>query len=142
VRDAVSARRSLADAPRGTETLLLVEDEEPVRRFSCQVLEMSGYVVLEARNGQEAIALGERYPNAIHLMLTDVVMPRMNGREAYERLVAHHPDMKVLYTSGHTDPAAVRQGEGPGEDTPFLCKPFTARLLATRVREVLDSLAP
>jgi nitrogen-specific signal transduction histidine kinase/CheY-like chemotaxis protein len=138
--DTIAARQSLAGIPRGTETVLLVEDEEQVRRFTCHVLENSGYVVIEARDGQEAIAVGEEYPQRIHLMLTDVVMPRMNGREAYERLVSHHPGMKVLFTSGYTDRAIVQEGGVLDEGIAFLRKPFSGHALATRVREILDGV--
>jgi PAS domain S-box-containing protein len=121
----------------GSETILLVEDEESVRQLARQILTMEGYTVVAAENGEAALALCERYEGLIHLLVTDVVMPRMSGRRLADQLAILRPETKVLYTSGYTDNAIVHQGEvDPG--TPFLQKPFTPTTLRSKVREVLD----
>lgn len=124
--------------PVGTETVLLVEDEEIVRSLAREVLEMTGYTVLEAGNGREALAVAEQHPEPIHLLLTDVVMPQINGREVAERLAAAHPQMKVLYVSGYTDQTIARHGVLEA-GLFFLQKPFSPSTLAQKVREVLDA---
>jgi signal transduction histidine kinase len=124
--------------PRGSETILLVEDEEMVRNLEREVLEAQGYRVLEARNARHALELAQEHAGAIHLLVTDVVMPELSGRELAEQLVALRPDSKVLYTSGYADDAIVRHGVlEPG--IAFLPKPLTPASLAHKVREVLDS---
>ncbi|MEW6368600.1 MAG: GAF domain-containing protein [Acidobacteriota bacterium] len=123
---------------RAVETILVVEDEPALRPVVREILEISGYQVLEAGSGEEAINLSSRYAGSIHLMLTDVVMPGMSGRELAERISAARPDMKVLYTSGHTDDAVIRHGVME-EGMHFLQKPFDLEGLARKVREVLDS---
>jgi CheY-like chemotaxis protein len=123
--------------PRGTETILLVEDEDPVRQLSRSVLEMLGYRVLEARNGPEALAVCDENRGAIHLMVTDVVMPQMSGRQVAERLAPLYPEMRVLYLSGYTDEAIGQHGL-LDVAVNFLSKPFTVEVLAQKVREVLD----
>jgi signal transduction histidine kinase/ActR/RegA family two-component response regulator len=130
------------DAPaqplRGLETILLVEDEEAVRDLARDVFTARGYTVLEARQGSEALRICERHAGPIHLMLTDVVMPEMSGRELADRLAVLRPGMKVLYMSGYTDNAVVHHGIlDPG--TIFLQKPFSPAVLAKKVREVLDA---
>lgn len=123
--------------PRGTETILLVEDEETVRTLAGRILTGAGYTVFKVDNGQAALQLSEQYTQPIHLLLTDVVMPHMSGRELAERLMAVRPDMKVLYMSGYTDNAIVRHDVlGPG--TAFLSKPFTPDTLTRKIREVLE----
>src|SRR5262249_14352970 len=99
---------------------------------------MNGYHVLEARHGAEAIEISERHRGPIHLMVTDVVMPQMSGRELAQRLLPVRPDMRVLYMSGYTDDAIVRHGV-LGAGMAFLSKPFTPEALAVKVREVLDA---
>jgi PAS domain S-box-containing protein len=125
-------------APRGTETILLTEDEEGVRKLTRLVLERSGYKVLEARHGEEALRTCEQAQNGVHLLITDVVMPNMSGPQLAERLRRLRPDLKVLYLSGYTDDAVVRHGILGGE-SPFLQKPFSPDSLALKVREVLDA---
>jgi len=128
---------SPADLPRGTETVLLVEDAAAVRAVSKQVLERQGYTVLEAPDGDAALHLAQRHHGPIHLLLTDVVMPRVGGRELAERLRVDRPDTRVLYTSGYTDDSVVRHGILEG-GVAYLQKPFSPQGLARKVREVLD----
>jgi signal transduction histidine kinase/ActR/RegA family two-component response regulator len=131
-------RSPRAAAPTGgTETILLVEDEDGVRELARDILRSSGYTVLEGRNGAEGLLLGERHQGALDLLLTDVVMPRMSGRELAERMVSLRPELSVLYMSGYTDDAVIRHGV-LGADTAFLQKPFTPAALVQRVRETLD----
>ena len=99
---------------------------------------MNGYNVLEARHGAEALEISDRHQGPIHLMVTDVVMPQMSGRELAQRLQPIRPDMRVLYMSGYTDDAIVRHGV-LGAGMAFLSKPFTPDALALKVREVLDT---
>jgi len=122
----------------GTETVLLVEDEEVVRRLAREILINNGYQVLDAGNGREALLISEAHRGEIHLLLTDVVMPRLGGRELVERIRPLRPDMRILYMSGYTDDAILRHGVLE-EEVPFLQKPFTSEALARKVREVLDS---
>jgi len=123
---------------QGTETVLLVEDEEVVREMATEILRDAGYHVLEAKHGPEALILGRRHSGAIHLMLTDVVMPQMSGRDLAEQLTPLRRDMKVLYMSGYTDDAIVHHGVLE-EGTAFIGKPFTPDALTRKVREVLDA---
>jgi two-component system cell cycle sensor histidine kinase/response regulator CckA len=130
-------RPSVADFPLGKETILLVEDEEALRRLSQQILELAGYTVLVAQDGEEAVQMVTQYAGVIDLLLTDVVMPRMSGPQAVEQLDRLRPGLKVLYLSGYTDNAVVQHGVLE-QDAAFLQKPFTPRALARKVREVLD----
>jgi len=132
----VSARSSVP-SPTGTETILLVEDTNGLRRLARKILERCGYTILEAPNGDEALQICERHQGAIHLLLTDVVMPGMSGRALADRLVLLHPAMKVLYTSGYTDDAIVQRGVLT-TGTAFLQKPYAPDALARKVRDVLD----
>jgi CheY-like chemotaxis protein len=122
---------------QGSETVLLVEDEDVVREMATEILRDSGYRVLEAKHGHEAIILERQHSGEIHLMLTDVVMPQMSGRELAEQLAPLRRDMKVLYMSGYTDDAIVHHGVLE-EGTAFIGKPFTPTALARKIREVLD----
>jgi PAS domain S-box-containing protein len=126
-----------ADLPGGTETVLVVEDESIVLTLCVQILERLGYKVLQARNGTEAIAEAKGYGGRIDLLLTDVVMPGMNGADLAAQLVLHHAEMKVLFTSGYTDDAIVRHGV-LDEGVSFIGKPYTPSTLARKVREVID----
>jgi PAS domain S-box-containing protein len=121
----------------GTETILLVEDEESVRGLAAKVLAGYGYRVIEASDGAEAEEVGRRVGDYLHLMVTDVVMPGISGLELATRLAPVRPKMKVLFMSGYTDDVIVRRGV-LAEDAAFLQKPFTPEVLARRVREVLD----
>jgi PAS domain S-box-containing protein len=123
----------------GTETILLVEDEETVRALARKVLERKGYTVLDARHGKDALLISQRHRGAIQLLLTDMVMPEMGGRELAEHLAGMDERMRVLYMSGYTDDAVARRGlAAPG--AAFLQKPFTADALARAVRRVLDGV--
>jgi CheY-like chemotaxis protein len=121
----------------GTETILLAEDEDAVRTMVQHVLRGSGYTVLAANRGIEALRLADEHPGTIHLLITDVVMPEMGGRELVERLARQRPDIKVLYLSGYTTDAIVRHGVLQAE-VAFLQKPFTMAALTNKVRQVLE----
>jgi PAS domain S-box-containing protein len=126
-----------ARAARGTETVLVVEDEAPVRSVARQVLERHGYTVLEAPSAEAALDITTRYSGTIHLLLTDVVMPGLNGRELASRLATLRPDARVIFMSGYTDDAVTRHGVlEPG--SAYVQKPFTPDAIARKVREVLD----
>jgi two-component system cell cycle sensor histidine kinase/response regulator CckA len=124
-------------AEPGTETILLVEDEQMVRKLARHILEMSGYTVVEARNGKEAIECCKSLTRPPGLLLTDVVMPEMSGPALVEEMMKVFPDIGVLYMSGYND----RLGSYgiTTEGSSFLQKPFSPDGLATKVREVLDS---
>src|SRR5437762_436126 len=124
--------------PRGSETVLLAEDEPAVRAIARQALERQGYTVLAAPSGADALALAAQHGATIHLLLTDVVMPGMSGRDLADRLTAQRPSIRVLYISGYTDNAIVRHGMlEPG--LAYLQKPFRPDALVRKVREVLDA---
>jgi CheY-like chemotaxis protein len=132
---------SAAEVPRGTETVLVVEDQPEVRKLTLAMLESQGYRLLEAANGSEALALCQQYPDPIHLLITDVVMPGMTGRELARLLVALRPGLKTLYTSGY--PADVIAHEGVLDPGVFyLPKPFSPAELAAKVRDVLLEPTP
>jgi PAS domain S-box-containing protein len=121
----------------GGETILLTEDQDEVRAVAREVLRRYGYHVLEARNAGEALLTCERYARPIHLLLTDVVMPQMSGRELAKRVAGIRPDMRVLYMSGYAEGALASGGELDA-DIAYLPKPWVPEVLARRVREVLD----
>lgn len=139
VEDAVEVPRIAAPAVsrlQGSEVVLLAEDEEAVRELARDILERNGYTVLAASEGAEALGIAQAHEGEIHLLLTDVVMPGMRGRDLFERLAPLRPGLNVLYMSGYTDNAVVHQGIlVPG--THFLQKPFTPDALLRKVREVL-----
>jgi two-component system cell cycle sensor histidine kinase/response regulator CckA len=122
----------------GTETILLVEDDEMVREISKIALEQSGYKLLVATDGRDALKVAENFEGSIDIMVTDVVMPEIGGRELAQRLSPLHPDMKILFVSGYTDNAIVEHGV-LDPDVFFLQKPFTPPLLGRKVRKILDS---
>jgi CheY-like chemotaxis protein len=130
------ATAPVAPPAGGSETVLLVEDEGAVRQFARRALESSGYCVLSAGNGAEALALAEHHPGPIHVLLTDVVMPGMGGPELARQLSLRRPTLRVLYCSGYTDDASVRDGVREA-GTAFLQKPFAPEDLIHKVREVL-----
>jgi CheY-like chemotaxis protein len=115
----------------------LVEDDDAVRAITKLALQSLDYTVLEARNGEEAVRICERHTEPIQLLITDVVMPEMGGRQVAERLTARKQGIKVLFLSGYTDDAVVRHGVLQAE-VAFLQKPFTPMALANKVRDVLD----
>jgi hypothetical protein len=134
--DAITERPS-GPLPRGTETILLVEDDEALRQLTRTLLMRQGYRVLEAHNGGDALMIAEQHPQPIHLLLTDVVMPRISGRQLAERLLALRPEMRVLYMSGYTDDAILRHGV-LGAEVALLQKPVAPASLLLEVRKVLD----
>ena len=123
--------------PVGSETILLVEDDAAIRDLARRVLQMQGYIVLEARNGQEALQAAD-FPATVHLLLTDVVMPGESGAALAKQLALSRPGLKTLYMSGYTDNAIAHHGIlDPG--IAFLQKPFSPGELARQVRAVLDA---
>lgn len=125
--------------PQGTETILVVEDEDAVRALEIHVLQRCGYRVLEAANGQAALHLVEHAPGPIHLLMSDVVMPHLGGRELAAQVTRTQPHCKVLFLSGYTDDAVIHHGVSKA-DVAFLQKPFTPSALAQKVRQVLDGM--
>ena len=121
----------------GTETILLVEDQASVRRLAVSVLRGCGYRLVEAESGEEALRAAAGCPETIHLMVTDVVLPGMTGKDLAERLQPARPDMKVLFASGYAENVIAHRGViNPG--IRYLPKPYAPHELAVRVREVLD----
>jgi CheY-like chemotaxis protein len=124
-------------SPAGTETILVVEDDQRVRELAARALSACGYAVLVAKSGDDALVLAREHTGAIRLLLTDVVMPGMNGRQLSERLLQLHPETRTLFTSGYTEDIIAHHGVlDPGID--FLTKPYSLDVLAQRVRKVLD----
>ena len=137
-----TGQRNAVESPgKGNETILLVEDEPALRAMVRSVLESKGYQVLEARHGEDALMVAELHRGTIDLLLTDVVMPGMSGRELAEHLVNARRETKVLYMSGYTDDAIVHHGV-LGSDMAFLQKPFSPESVARKVRQVLDAPPP
>jgi two-component system cell cycle sensor histidine kinase/response regulator CckA len=134
----VGAITAPAAPVRGSaETVLLVEDEDLVRHLTREILARNGYQVIEAADGVAALRICEEYPGPIHLMVTDVVMPRLSGRELVEQIQPCRPDMRVLYLSGYSEEAIERQGQLT-EGIDLLPKPFTPGVLTAKIREILD----
>jgi PAS domain S-box-containing protein len=127
-----------ASRPRGSETILLVEDQEAVRELARDFLKSCGYHVMDAGLGSEAISIASQYPGVIHLLVTDMIMPKMNGRELAAKLTAVRPEMRVLFMSGYAEYAAV-QHDVIERGAPSLQKPFSMDALARKVREVLET---
>jgi two-component system cell cycle sensor histidine kinase/response regulator CckA len=123
--------------PRGRETILLVEDEDMVRTFAKTVLERQGYTVFDAANGGEALLLSQKIETPIHLLVTDVIMPNLNGKELYQHLRRLRSGLRVLYMSGYTESVIGTHGL-LDEGIHFMQKPFTIKALAVKVREVLE----
>ena len=129
--------RTSAPVAYGTETILLVEDDDAVRTLTRIILQSTGYEVLEASNGADARQVAERYANVIHLLVSDVVLPDLAGPQVAKQLISLRPDLKVLYVSGYTDEAIVRHGVLESNEN-FLQKPFMPNDLLRKIREVLD----
>jgi two-component system, cell cycle sensor histidine kinase and response regulator CckA len=128
---------SAPETHRGTETVLLVEDEESVRTLTRSLLEEGGYTVIEARSGTHALEVAGRYSGPIHLLLTDVVMPGMNGRELAQKMIAKYPSVRVIYTSGYTGSISTHEDLfDPGAT--LIEKPFSRTTLLRKVRDALD----
>jgi len=136
--DPVLPELDLPANTHGHETILLVEDAPAVRVLARDVLQAQGYSVLEAEHGREALRIAEQYAAPIHLLLTDVVMPEMNGRDLVERLAPLRPSMAIIYMSGYTDTVVVHHG-GLDPGAAFLQKPFTPSALVGKVRQLLDT---
>lgn len=135
----VAARPITGPMPRGTETLLIVEDEPVVRQLACTVLATQGYEVLSAANGQDALDVAQEHKGSpIRLVVTDVIMPLMGGKLMAQWLKATYPDLKILFTSGYTDDAIAQQGVLE-TGVEFLSKPYTPATLARKVRKMLDT---
>jgi len=132
---------SLDEVVGGSETVLLVEDEAALRSLAQEILRDQGYKVFAAGSGTEALELARSHKAPIDLLVTDVVMPGMDGRELADRLGPIHPETRCLFMSGYTDDDVVRRGVRE-EGMPFLQKPFTIDAIALKVREVLDQTAP
>ena len=135
VADSYASRAPVAEA--GTETILIVEDEDSVRELATRSLRNRGYTVLSAQGGADALALVEQYDGVIKLLVADVVMPEMSGNQLAQQLCSRLPHLKVLYVSGYTDDAVIRQGI-LHEQVAFLQKPYSMNMLAAKVRKVLD----
>ncbi len=137
--DPVAASPSVTPQPmeRGDETILFVEDDSSVRSVTVKMLKQLGYLVLAAGSGEEAVEMSSAHCGTIALLLTDVVMPNMNGCRLADELAVTRPDMKVLYLSGYTENVAIQKGIVDG-NAPFLAKPFSRDALATTIRSVLD----
>jgi two-component system cell cycle sensor histidine kinase/response regulator CckA len=127
-----------AEVPRGTETVLLSEDEQDVREVAREFLESGGYTVIEASNGEEALALGTKFDGKIDLLITDMVMPGMRGQELAARLQQERRDLRVLYMSGYSEHTATDESELGGNAVKLLTKPFSRSLLLRTVRELLN----
>jgi two-component system, cell cycle sensor histidine kinase and response regulator CckA len=132
----VGATRSVSEAPRGTETILLAEDEQDVREVAREFLESGGYTVIQARDGAEALNKVEKHEGAIDLLVTDMVMPGMTGQELTARLVQSRPEIRVLYMSGYSERAAVDSARGDSSMR-LLAKPFSRWALLRAVHEIL-----
>jgi len=133
----VKSQSKLLKLLRGKETILLVEDEEMVRNLTTEILELSGYTVISVQNGIEALKICDSGDNKFDLLMTDVVMPQMGGRELSEKLSARFPNLSILLTSGYTDDAVVRHGVIESTSN-FIQKPFSPDSLTIKIREILD----
>ncbi|HKS15983.1 MAG TPA: response regulator, partial [Planctomycetota bacterium] len=138
--EAGKGTRMFRATPRGSETVLLVEDSDSLRRLVQHVLLKQGYTVLLATDGEDALKVSESHAGPIHLMVTDVVMPRMGGMELAQQLVKVRPDTRVLYTSGYIERTGLDTITAGGKFA-FLPKPFTPEELARKVRETLEATA-
>lgn len=135
-----SPRGFVRKGRQGRETILLVEDEEKVRNLLCEILAEEGYRIIAAGDGEEALTASEAYEGPIHLLITDVMMPVMNGKELADRLCALRPDIKVLFITGLRR-YGVDLGDVCEDQTDFLPKPFSGAQFQRKVREVLDTVS-
>ncbi len=131
------SERAPMNAPHGDETVLIAEDDPIVRRMAARLLTRHGYKVLEAANGEEALREADRFPDTIHALLTDVIMPRLGARELIEEIRKRRPEIKVILMSGYADDSQLRQSAGEHQ-IPFLSKPFTEMMLLHKIRTLLD----
>lgn len=141
ITDAVIVADVVDDMPEqlaGSETVLLVEDDDTVRSVAAAALERRGYRVLVADHGESALSIAREYPSVIHLLVTDVVMPGLNGREVADQALRLRPGLPVLFISGYTEDALLRKGVRDTDDRTLLAKPFTSLELARRVRAAID----
>ena len=129
-----------ATPARDRETILLVEDESTILNTTRTMLEKQGYAVLAANTPGQALRLARQHPGKIHLLMTDVIMPEMNGRDLAKTLLALHPHLKLLFMSGYTTDIIARNG-ALDEGLKFIAKPFSVQALAIKIREALDSRA-
>jgi CheY-like chemotaxis protein len=139
-REPDEIQEPLGTLAKGSETVLVVEDESAVRSFTRMVLQRNGYQVLEAPNGEEALSVSREHSGEIQLLVTDMVMPGMGGPQVAEALERQRPAMKVLFLSGYTENAIAQRGT-LGAELPFLQKPFTIEVLLRKVRQVLEQSA-
>lgn len=135
--EATEPRPTMLAPPKGSETVMLVDDEEGVRKLVCAILQSNGYSVIEAGNGQAALTAYEKNAHKVDMVLTDVVMPQMDGFELGERLLEKNPAIKILFMSGYRDNPVGSSEKLPLR--PFLHKPFTPDVLLAKVREILDT---
>lgn len=131
------AEKTLADY-KGTENILVVEDEEMTRNMVVEILQELGYTVLDAPNAEAAIEISDAFDGDIQLLLSDVIMPLMNGKQLFNQLAMSRPTMKVLFMSGYTDNMLAPYGI-LDDNIHFLQKPFSVKVLTQKVRETLDS---
>ena len=137
-QDVLKKETNLVQFPRGNETIMVVEDDAAAKRLTVEILQMQGYLVLEASDGNEALNIAKAYVANIQLVLTDVVMPQMSGKEMVDRLHTLRPGIKVLFMSGYTDNAIVHHGV-LDKGLFYIQKPFTVQGLSKKIREVLDN---
>jgi len=137
--DAARGGEVAGETPKGRETILLAEDEDAVRDIAREFLQLSGYTVLEASDGASALALAERHDGPIQLLVTDMIMPGMTGRELAQRLVEKRPELKIVFMSGYTEYTTTRQGSIL-ENEILLTKPFTRIMLTRTVRDTLSGI--
>jgi CheY-like chemotaxis protein len=138
--EATQSSKTIPSTTSGSETILVVEDEAQVRTLECGLLKARGYTVLDADNGEAAIRICQEYSRPIHLLVTDLIMPHMNGRELARQVVTIRPSVKVLYVSGYPDDTLVTAGLARSKE-PFLQKPFASDALLRIVRNLLDGTA-
>jgi two-component system cell cycle sensor histidine kinase/response regulator CckA len=134
----VRVKKAITQEVTGTETILIAEDDDAIRAIMCEALKLSGYNVISAGNGKEALIAGVNWKDIIHLLITDVIMPDMSGSKLAENLKEARPGLKILFSSGYTDDTIVNHGV-LNEGTPFLQKPYSIETLFSKVREALDA---